>query len=340
MDLQTAIEEYFHGKIDFINYIQDDILITIRNGSTYRLQKQDGSCGRNMFTYASLIHMSNNRFRNIMQPLNVSPLIYENKIYYAFHYNTGREGSLENMQDVRQCAALMAQMHKAGDGFTAQKALRIMNELNKSDDGEELIADIGKYVRKDLGKLPELYAHRWSELARYKKIAGRRNGYFDYEYIAIADYYCAKAEMLCQRLAASGYNELVTFYSLKGAVCHKEFTAHNVVFSDKPYIVNFDNCSIDLPVLDLANLIKRKMRKDKWSTATAHTIINSYIKQRDLTQADINVLKIVLEFPQKLWRIVNKYYNSRKAWCEKSCLQKLEEIKNEKDGMEAVIKSL
>lgn len=340
MDLQTAIEEYFHEKIDSINYIQEDFLITIRNGTTYRLRRQDNSGGRSLFTYAALIHMSNNRFRNITYPLNTKPFIFEDRMYYIFHNNTGREGSLENLQDVRQCAGLLAQMHKSGEGFTGQKALRIMNDLNQTDDGDERIAEVGRYIRKDLGKLPELYAHRTAELERYKKLANRRNGKFDYEYVAIADYYCEKAASLQQSLTESGYNELVTFYSLKGAICHKEFTAHNVLFGDRPYIVNFDNCSIDLPVLDLANIIKRKMRKDKWSAATAHSIINSYVKQRDLTQADINILKITLEYPQKLWRIVNKYYNSRRTWCEKSCLQKLEEIKNEKNGMEAVVRSL
>lgn len=340
MELQKALEEYFHSKIDSITYAQNDIIVSIRNVGIYRLKLQENISGREFFTYAALTHLANNRFRNISHPVFYVPFIFENKIYYTFNYISGREGSIENMQDIRQCVALLAIMHKNADGFTYAKAQRLMNEFNNALDEEFRVDDISKYIRKDIGKLPELYSHRADELARYKKIASRKNNQFDYAYVAIADYYCEKASQLSKQLLTSGYNELVTYYNLKGTLCHKEFNAHNVIFGEHPYIVNFENCSIDLPVLDLANIIKRKMRKDKWNPQTAHSIINSYTKHRDLTQADINVLKIVLEYPQKLWRIVNKYYNSRRTWCEKSCMQKLEEVQDEKNGVIAVVNSL
>ena len=49
-------------------------------------------------------------------------------------------------------------------------------------------------------------------------------------------------------------------------------------------------------------------------------------------------MRIVLGFPQKLWRIVNKYYNTRRSWCEKSCLMKLSEIESENDIINKFIK--
>lgn len=343
MELRCAIKEHSGIEAEEINYIQDDIVFTGHNGRLYRFKYYPAPTGRNLFTLSALKYLENNHFRNIPYPVCPEPLVYENRTYYLTNQVTGREGNVENMQDVRQCAAALANMHKAAEGFTKQKALSYMNEFNEALGDENKEEDVTKYLRKELGNLPQLYFHRAQELKRYKKIARRNNNYFDYEYIAIADYYCEKAEALCYELEKSGYNELVTFYTLRGTICHKEFAPHNVIFSQKiseTGIVDFSSCVIDLPVLDIANLIKRRMRKCGWSAQAANSILGSYTRYRNLTQADINILKIVLEYPQKLWRIVNIYYNSRKTWCEKSCLKKLSEIENEKDGVEAVVKSL
>lgn len=343
MELRSAIKEYSGLDAEEINYIQDDIVFTVHNGMSYRLKYYPAPAGRNLFTLSVLKYLESNHFRNIPYPVNQTPFVYENRTYYLTNHVMGKEGNVENMQEVRQCASALARMHKAGEGFTKQKALAYMNEFNEAFSEENRIADVSKYLRSELGNLPQLYLHRAQELKRYKKLAKRNNNYFDYEYIAVADYYCEKAEKLTYELEKSGYNELVTFYTLRGAVCHKEFAPHNVIFTDRTAdngIVDFGSCAIDLPVFDLANLIKRRMRKCGWSAQNANSIINSYTRYRNITQADITILKIVLEYPQKLWRIVNIYYNSRKTWCEKSCLKKLSEIENEKDGIEAVVRSI
>lgn len=343
MEFKNAIKEHSGIDAEEISYIQDDIVFTAQSGRIYRLKYYPAPVGKNLFTLSVLKYLENNHFRNVPYPVSLTPFVYENRVYYLTNHFAGREGNVENMQDVRQCASALAHMHKAAEGFTKQKALMYMNEFNEAFPEECRVDDVSKYIRKELGALPQLYSHRAHELKRYKKIAKRNNNYFDYEYISIADYYCEKAEELCYELGKSGYNELVTFYTLRGTVCHREFAPHNVIFTDRiadTGIVDFGSCVIDLPVLDVANLIKRRMRKCGWSAQSANAILNNYTRYRNLTQADINILKIVLEYPQKLWRIVNIYYNSRKTWCEKSCLKKLTEIENEKDGIEAVVRSI
>ena len=344
MELQNAIEECFGLVPGNINYVQDDIIFTVQDGKTLALKYFPGPPGRGLFSLAAMKHLENNRFGNIPYAENITPFFFENRMYYLSHHVAGREGNVENINDVRHCAATLAYMHKAAEGFTAQKALLYMEELNSAFDENARESDVERFIRNELGNLPELYIHRSQELKRYKKIAKKHNNHFDYEYIAIADFYCEKAEKLCYELEKTGYNELITFYNFRGTICHREYAPHNVIFTEKqgstPGVVDFASCSIDLPVIDLANLIKRRMRKCGWVPQIANTIINSYTKHRNLTQADINILKIILDYPQKLWRIVNIYYNSRKTWCEKSCLKKLEEIRNEKNGIDAVVNSI
>ena len=105
-------------------------------------------------------------------------------------------------------------------------------------------------------------------------------------------------------------------------------------------IVNFDKASIDLPIFDILNLIKRHMKKNVWSATATKEILSEYSKERSIPCEELEIMKIVLSFPQKLWRIVNKYYNSRRAWCEKSCLLKLKEINEESDTIKNFLREL
>ena len=69
-------------------------------------------------------------------------------------------------------------------------------------------------------------------------------------------------------------------------------------------------------------------------------MIDAYGTERMITREDAEILQLILAFPQKLWRVVNKYYNSRKTWCEKSCLMKLEEIQTEQPALDSFLESL
>jgi spore coat protein I len=61
--------------------------------------------------------------------------------------------------------------------------------------------------------------------------------------------------------------------------------------------------------------------------------VEEYDKVNTVTDDEKEILKLLLQFPQKLWRIVNKYFNSRRSWCEKNCLAKLQEVKSEKEPL-------
>lgn len=41
------------------------------------------------------------------------------------------------------------------------------------------------------------------------------------------------------------------------------------------------------------------------------------------------VMKYILQFPQKFWRVANRFYNSRRSWSEKSFVSRLQEVVDE-----------
>ncbi len=262
----------------------------------------------------------------------------------------GRECILEDNTDLAVSAAFLARIHLASAGFTPEYAAeeiekflplmpeQITSETDLEADAEDFPTEHRFRFKCDLGKMPDTFNKRLSELRRFRKNAKKRREQFDYEYCAIADYYCNLAESVCAGLAESSYNKISARYMQEGCLCHREYTAHNILMSTalpvKPTaVLGFDSVCIDMPVYDLANFIRRRMRKCGWSVSDAEFIVSKYDEVKSVSQEEREILKLLLQFPQKLWRIANKYYNSRRVWCEKSCLAKLDEVKHEKEPL-------
>ncbi len=283
---------------------------------------------------------------------------------------TGRECVLESSEDLGVASMLLAKMHIAAKNFTLETAedeLKRYSDFFSSPtpqaashteasppedeafDFDTTVDDNGFDNRQDnspklrfkcdLGKTPDVFSRRLSELKRFRKNAAKRRERFDYEYSAIAGYYCSLAEKVCNELSSSSYGNVVDKYRQEGCLCHREYTAHNILMdtadtaSHATSILGFDSVCIEMPSYDLANFIRRRMRKCGWSVGDAEFIVKKYDSVKTVTPDEQQILRLLLQFPQKLWRIANKYYNSRRVWCEKSCLLKLEEVKQEKDPL-------
>lgn len=346
------IDEAYGFKSGCYLQTREGIIFSVPSASrseSYILKPCLEPADRKFFTYAVHTHLNENGFSNTDRILKTSAggIFIElcGRMYTCSRLPQGRQCCVECESDLKNAAALLAAMHNASTGFTSARAVKIIDSVLPQKDASG-------YVRNELGGILPLYEHRSRELARFKRLASRSRGRFDYEYLSIADYYCGIAEEMCKALADSEYAALSQAYSERGAICHRDYASHNIVLcaaANEPCekaseggaggIINFDCAAIDLPLLDLTNLMKRRMRKCGWRPADAHTILNSYCRSRPLSAGEIEIIKIVLNFPQKLWRIVNKYYNSRRSWCEKSCLMKLSEIKKERAQMNEFIKS-
>ncbi len=349
MDIENIhiIDEAYGFRSACHTQTREGIVFTVKSqphAGLYLLRPCSESAERKYFTYAIHSHLNKNGFENTDRILKTScgGIFMElcGRTYTCSQIPQGRQCAVENDADLQKCALLLSAMHRASLGFTPAHAAELIQEIAPDAEAE-------RCVRNDLGCVTALYQHRASELCRFKRLASRSRGRFDYEYLSIAEYYCRLAGDTCDALAASSYGTLAEACAAQGAICHKDYTSHNIIFSENAAadpaksggIINFDGAAIDLPLLDLTNLIKRRMRKCGWRPADANTILENYCKIRPLSADETELIKIVLRFPQKLWRIVNKYYNSRRSWCEKSCLLKLGEIKKEQVQMEEFLKS-
>ena len=79
-------------------------------------------------------------------------------------------------------------------------------------------------------------------------------------------------------------------------------------------MVNFDKMHYDIQVKDLYQFLRKVLEKNNWDSSLGTMIMDTYLSVRTLSEEERRVLYAMLTFPEKFWKISNRYYNSRKSW--------------------------
>lgn len=351
LEATKTIENAFCIKIDKISQVRDGYYILCKDNSRYTLRPVKEPLERIYYTYTAVEHLRNNGFTKICfykKTENQMPFIGINNYYYTLTpVIQGKEMSFENYRELASASSILAEMHIASEGFTEDYAADklfpgfcMIDSMKPVECRDYKITSekVVPWIRCSLGQTTNLYKRHLDELKRFKRLATRNRGIFDLEYLAICDYYIDIGEQVINELNDSTYTDLVEEARRIGYICHKDYTAHNILTGPcGDFIMNFDSCGIELPVYDISNFLRRKLRKSNWSVKDAEYILEKYNAVRSLSKEELHLLKLLLMYPQKLWRNVNKYYNSRKSWCEKGCLEKLREIEDEKEPLAKIL---
>jgi spore coat protein I len=268
---------------------------------------------RVLFVHGAKEHLFNNGFKSIDRyccTKDGSPHIaIDGNCYTVSELVEGRECNFDNRADAVQASRTLALLHTASRGYVPPQDSRIQD---------------------DLGKIPGYFTKRLEELKKLKKVAARGKSRFDHLFLQYYDYFYNTGEYVLSQISNSCYNTLAANARKEGSFCHHDYTHHNIIFNSAGVsITNFDFCCFELKVYDIANLLRRKMRKCNWSINDAAEIIQEYRTIAKISDDEFLVMKYILQFPQKFWRVANRFYNSRRSWSEKSFVSRLQEVVDE-----------
>lgn len=311
-ELEKELQENYDIKINSISNFRDMFIANTDSGK--RLIKMTSlKPDRINFIAEVKEHLYKNGFcntdRNIFTNSGNSCITYNEQTIYMSNFIEGRESNLDHREESIKCARLLAKMHKASNGY--------VNSENSSP-------------RSELGRLPGCYRKRLDEIKKLKKTAQKGKMKFDNMMCKYVDYFYDLGERALNILDTSDYYDLVEEAEKSKNISHHDFNHHNIyVQNDEMYLINFEYCCYDLKVYDLVNLLRRKMRKCQWDIDEAAIIINEYSKIESLCESELDLMKVMLMFPQKFWRVINKYYNSRKSWSEQNYISRLDEVIDE-----------
>ena len=103
---------------------------------------------------------------------------------------------------------------------------------------------------------------------------------------------------------------------------------------------NFEKSYIGLQITDLYQFIRKVMEKNDWDILYGNNIIEAYDRIRPLSKDELEVLYVLLLFPEKFWKLTNFYYNGKKVWISGRNIQKLNSIGKQNPKKEMFLQRL
>lgn len=218
----------------------------------------------------------------------------EQNTYLLKDYYEGKECVPTDMSDIGMAFSHMAKLHKVmcvppdGNDTTPQGNGGLLHEVHK----------------------------RNAELKRGKKFIRSRANRSNFENFLLVnyDFFLKKALAIEEQLAREDFSGYEQELLSKGVFCHGDFQYHNIVFSSVgPAVMNFEKFQWDSGIRDFSLFFRKVMEKNAWDPHCAEICAVQYLKERELSEEEKKLLIYRLSYPEKFWKIVNFYINSRKS---------------------------
>ena len=321
--IQNQYAMSFNHCKSYRNY-RDSYVVYTEEGEQFLVKRLDLQPGRLLFVHeiTQWLLQQGMQGTEYYIPTNTGALSFQKgeASYVLMRLEEGDMCNFDDASHLTESCKMLGKIHQASKGYFPSEQCT---------------------PRVELDKIPGIYKKRLDELKKLKRAASRGRTQFDYLFMTKINAYIHVAKEAVEALEQSQYDQIVKTYRETGGFCHHDFTYHNIVFRQAGiYVKNFEFASLELKEYDVANVIRRKMRKCNWDIGECYNMLDAYTAFCSISAEEFAVLKIMLQFPQKFWRIANKYYNSRKNAFEKHFVQSLKEVIAELEDHQKLIAAL
>ncbi len=245
----------------------------------------------------------------------------DNSVYILEEQVDGKECSYKNEEDIVKACGAMAKLHLKFMTPQSEK-ICVMPVFFYADEMERHTIEC-KRVRNYLRKL-----HNKTE--------------FERALLKEYDYFLEKAVAVTRRAREESQAEYEAYVNSNGLYCHGDYQYHNVIFgkgSGGAYtgIVNLEHFAHDAGARDFYLLFRKISEKCDWSLDMAQSMLDAYQNRRVFPPIEWRSLCLRLEYPEKFWKIINFYYNSRKSWMPNRNYDKLESLIRQEKNREKLL---
>lgn len=220
----------------------------------------------------------------------------------------GEECNLRDMNDVARTVGNLAVLHNYLE--------------NNQYTGEE-----NKYYMQN--NFVDTFEKHNRELRRVRSYVRdkKQKNEFEVCFLNAFERFYEQGERAIHIIKESGYLSLLGESVVKQAICHGNYTYHNVILLKEDIATtNFEKACIGIQVADLYQFLRKTMEKNDWNPRYGQTIIEEYNRKRKLSKEEFHMLYVLLLYPEKFWKITNFYYNGKKSWIPQRNIIKLKSI--------------
>ena len=245
------------------------------------------------------------RVESILRTKEGEMIVYDQDrvAYIVKTYCEGRECNHRDQQECGQAVRTLANLHKVSD-LSGYEILQ-----------EQPVCHIEKEYEK----------HN-RELKKVRSFLREKSQKTDFEIYLMKhyDYFLDIALQITEELQYYAYEEDAYEFPI---VCHGDYQYHNIIQTEAgTVLINFEKCVRDYPVRDLYLFLRKLLEKNNWSQTLGDMLLESYNRERPLTDRDYSQLYYRFAYPEKFWKIVNFYYNTGKAWIPDRNMEKIEKL--------------
>jgi hypothetical protein len=97
-------------------------------------------------------------------------------------------------------------------------------------------------------------------------------------------------------------------------------------------VIDFDYCKREVRIYDISNFLIKVLKRVDWKIEYAQIILNAYDEIGNLKEEEYRVLFAFLLFPQRFWRLSNRYYYNEVNWAQGTFNKKIEELIGEQEA--------
>lgn len=182
--------------------------------------------------------------------------------------------------------------------------------------------------------LKEEFQRHNQELRKIRKFIRSHGAVCSFEknYLASVEWFLEKGEKALSLLEQTEYETLREKSFQEGCVCHGEFNQHNVLITGKGVAVtNFGHFTFDVQIGDLYRFMRKVLEKYGWDLKLSEKMLSAYNKERIISQAEWENLKVRFTYPEKYWKLANYYFCHNKAWISEKNSEKLRRLIEQKE---------
>ncbi|OGO77063.1 MAG: hypothetical protein A2Y23_04710 [Clostridiales bacterium GWB2_37_7] len=234
--------------------------------------------------------------------------VQDNRIFVVEKLIEGRECSFTNLFDREGAVLALAELHKKGKGYEAAT---------------------GAFKRDNYGRWDSTYLKKIEYLINLKYTVSKKKkkDFFDNMFLEDVDFMLSMAWQAYDTLKSSNYQNICKKAKKEKWICHHDYTYHNIIIGRKNEvsIIDFDYSCHELPVYDLANYILKALKRFSFDIDMALRILNLYDGILTINQEDLMLMQAIFEFPQRFWRISERYYEKKTDWTDDTFVSKYED---------------
>lgn len=304
----------------------------------------EGSKNRALFEHKVKEHLHMHGYNNIDLYVKTveDDIIAEDQAgcrYIVKNWFWGEECNLKELSQIEMASANLARLHC------------VLKGVDFTD--EQIEYNIA-------GNLKETFEKRNRELKRVKGYIRdkRQKNEFESLYLNLYEEFYAQGVEAINKLANSSYRQILDESVKQRLICHGNYNYHNIIMlkgrndsASKTYAsgtminhqalsaadissewskmiatTNFEKAHIGIQIADLYQFTRKVMEKNDWDLLYGSSLIEAYDRIRPISREELEILYILLLYPEKFWKITNFYYNGKKVWVSGRNIQKLNSI--------------